>query len=596
MAHMISWLAFIYFLTMSFSADGAIFHVSSFGAYSDDNMDDTRAIQSTVDTAISYGANNTIILGIGTYYLLSTIAIYNATNLTIQGQGMNQTLLIGTTPTSVFYSKYCHGLTISSLSIEYYPHPFTAGYLVTVNSTYLDVKIQPPHQADAGRQVVSLFRYDPIAMRPAFGLNAYQFYQQPPHDVNTSLISEDIVRIPLKYRTKFVVGDAVVVVYLGHFHTIEVKYMTDVTFQSITIVNSWFMGLVTLQVRRLTITDYHVKRRVGFWLSTNADCMHLTDSREYVSVSNTHCQSTGDDALAVHAVYFLVTEIINSTTMMMEVFNWFDPIDVGDSTTLQFSTSRKPFTAYINGTVACSKSNSSNFRIFTFTSPLNVSVGDFACVADSPILTVRNHTAENTRGRGALIQTHNVDLRHSVFNQTSAPAILFQPSLYWHDGPPARNVTLTENLYIRCNEGISQHQGMITFLPDPVQFIPVFDDIRIESSTFLFGYDSQGLLQSNNVNNLTINGNYIALNSSTPIISVCNSRNISAHNNTVVNTKGKIDKYYVFDPTEPCQTNLTSLIDLPPSAFNSSFPPPVLLTTTSTTNDQNHSINEKLRL
>ena len=567
---------FIYIWILSSSVDGGIFHVSSFGAYSNDKINDTEAIQLAVNRAISHGVNNTIILGNGTYYLLSTIEIYNATNLTIQGQGMDQTLLIGTTVHSIFYAEYCHGLTISSLSIEYYPHPFTAGYLVAVNNTYLDVKIQPPHEPDAGRQVVSLFRFDPVAMRPAFGLSAYQFYQQPPQDVNTSLISANVVRIPLKYRTKFVVGDAVVVVYLGHYQAIEVKYMTDVTFQSITIVNSWFMGIVTLQVRRLTINDYHARRQDGFWLSTNADCMHLTDSRESVLISNTHCQSTGDDALAVHAVYFLVTDVINSTTLNMEVFNWFDPIDVGDGTTLQFSTSVQPFTAYINGTVASSTSTSRNFRLFTFTNPLNVSVGDFACVADSPTLTVRNHTAENTRGRGALIQTHNVDLRHSVFNQTSAPAVLFQPSLYWHDGPPARNVTLAQNLYIRCNEGISQHRGIITFLPDPVQLIPVFDYIRIETSTFLFGNDSQGLLQSNNVNNLNISGNYLALNGSTPIISICNSRNITAHNNTVENSQGKIEQYYALDPTAPCQGNLTSLIDLPPSAFNSSFLPPVL--------------------
>jgi hypothetical protein len=103
----------------------------------------------------------------------------------------------------------------------------------------------------------------------------------------------------------------------------------------------------------------------------------------------------------------------------------------------------------------------------------------------------------------------------------------------------------------------------------------VINDIRIESSTFLFGNYSRGLIQSNNANNLFFNGNYIDTNITTPIISICNSRNITASNNTVVNTQGKIDQYYVFDDANPCQMNLSSLIDLPPSAFNSSFPPPV---------------------
>jgi len=177
-----------------------------------------------------------------------------------------------------------------------------------------------------------------------------------------------------------------------------------------------------------------------------------------------------------------------------------------------------------------------------------------------------------------LLETRNVDIRQSIFNRTSAPAIFFQPSLYWHEGPAAENVTLADNLYINCNEGISQHKGIITLLPDPIQTIPVINDIRIESSTFYFGNYSQGLIQGNNANNIYLSGNYITTNSSMPLISICNSRNITASNNTVLDTQSKIDPYYTFDQTNPCQMNLSSLIDLPPSAFNSSFPPPIILT------------------
>ena len=72
-----------------------------------------------------------------------------------------------------------------------------------------------------------------------------------------------------------------------------------------------------------------------------------------------------------------------------------------------------------------------------------------------------------------------------------------------------------------------------------------------------------------------ITGNYIVTNSSSPLVSICNSRNITASNNTVIDRQGKIEQYYKFDETNPCQMNLSSLIDLPPSAFNSSFAPPV---------------------
>jgi hypothetical protein len=179
---------------MCLSIEGETFHVSNFGAYSNDKIDDSNAIQLAVNTAISHGFNNTVILGFGTSYLISTIEISNATNLTIQGQGMDQTLLIGTAPISIFFGIHCQGLTSSSLSIDFYLRPFTAGYIVTVNHTYLDVEIQAPHEPDIDHRVRTIFRYDPIAMRPAYGSNAYQMYQQPPKTVSTSLVAPEILR------------------------------------------------------------------------------------------------------------------------------------------------------------------------------------------------------------------------------------------------------------------------------------------------------------------------------------------------------------------------------------------------------------------
>ncbi len=148
------------------SIRGEVFYVANFGADPNDKIDDTLSIPITVDTAMSHGANNIVIFGLGTYYLLSPVEILNATNLTIQGQEMDQTLLIGTASISIFLGKYCQGLTIRLLSIDYYPRSFTAGYIVQVNNSYLVVKIESPHESDIDGRVHSIFRYYPIAMRP----------------------------------------------------------------------------------------------------------------------------------------------------------------------------------------------------------------------------------------------------------------------------------------------------------------------------------------------------------------------------------------------------------------------------------------------
>ncbi|CAF0969010.1 unnamed protein product, partial [Adineta ricciae] len=478
----------------------------------------------------------------------------------------------------IFFAQYCQGLTLTSLSIDFDPYPFTAGYVVNATNTYLDVQIQSSHRADVNRRVLGLIRYDPIEMRPAFGSHTYNFYQVPPTSANTSLVSTDILRIPIASQTDFHRGDALVAVYDISVHTIYIQNSFDVTIQSIDVHSAWGMVLVTNRVRRLTISDYHVAPKNGRWLSANSDCMHLISTREFISLKDSKCQMQGDDGLNVLTPYVSVANVINSTALILQAFNWTDPLFIEDGTQLEFSPNKQPFTEYQRGTIVSSTFYTSTSRLFTFNSSINVNSGDFACVADIASLTIRNFTVEHNRARGVLLETRNIDIRQSIFNKTSGPAILFQPSLYWHEGLPGRNVTLAENLYIHCNEGIGQQQGFITILPEPTQLIPVINDIRIESSTFYFGNFSRALMQSNNGNNVYITGNYISTNSSAPLISICNSRNITASNNTVINIQSKIDQYYRYDSTSPCQMNLSSLIDLPSSAFNSSFPPPVLLT------------------
>ena len=564
----------ISFYIQYLSIDGKIFHVFDYGGYPNDNLDDTNAIQLTINNAIKHGLNNTIIFGYGIYNLSSTINITDVTNLTIIGQGIDQTLLVGNNPMTIFLAQYGQGLTISSLSIDFDPLPFTGGYVIQITDTYIDLQIEVHHGINIQYQVGSLLRYDPIEMRPAFGPYTYVYYPTSP--MNMTIVSPGVLRITLTSPSQFLIGDAVLARYATEYRAIYISTMTDVTLQSINIYASWFMGFITNRITRLNVLNVHIAPRIGRWLSTVLDCMNFVNSREYINIFDSKCELTGDDGLNVHEPYLTISNIINSTTIMTQVLNNTDAyINIGSH--VEFSSHTKPFTIYQTATVVEFKNTGPFSRLISVNMSINVSVGDYVGNADHPQLTIRNFTVKNNRAHGVLIETRNVDIRNSIFNRTSAPAILFQPSLYWNEGPPGQNVTLIKNLYINCNEGIGQDHGMISITLHPTQIEPVMKDIRIESSTFYFGNYSRGFLLSRNANNVYINGNYMVTNNSSPFIIICNSRNMTASNNTVINQQFKIDQYYVFDTLEVCQKNLSSLIDLPPSAFNSSFLPPVLI-------------------
>ena len=454
MTFLCHWLILVILHIKCLSVRGKTFYVSTFGAYPNDHIDDSKGIQLAVDAAISYGSGSIVVFGYGTYYLSSTIGILNATNMTIEGEGIGQTVLVGTTRMFLFFAQYCNGLKITSLSIDFDPLPYTAGYIVNVTNTYLDVQIQPPHRTDIGRQVTGLIRYDATEMRPAFGPKTYNFYQLPPNNANTSLVSTGILRIPIASQTEFAVGDALVAVYGISYHAMLASDSTDFTVQSINIQSSWGMAFVTNRVRRLTVVDYHVTPYEGRWLSANSDCMHFISTSEYVSLSDSKCQMQGDDGLNVLTPIVTVTAVVNSSALIIGAFNWTDALNIPNGTHLEFSSRNQPFTAYSTGTVASSTLSPPDSRLFIFTGPVNASVGDYVCVSDTPSVTIRNFTVERNRARGVLLETRNIDIRNSVFNRTSGPGVFFQPSLYWYEGPAGRNITLANNLYIHCNEGI----------------------------------------------------------------------------------------------------------------------------------------------
>ncbi len=558
--------------------EGRTFPVSNYGAQPNDNTDDTSGIQSAINAAISHGPNNIVLFQSGTYDCSGGVTIYSATNLTVMGQGMQQTLLLVNSSSGVFWIQNSQTVMISLLAIDFDPLPFTAGYVVNVTSNYLDVQIVPPHRADVGQQVAAILRYDPTLMRPAIGSSAYEIYQTAPANSNTTLVSSGILRIPLASSTAFAVGDAIVARYAFTDHAIDGQDLTNFTLQSITIYTSWEMGTVTLRAKGVNIIDYHVKPGAGRWLSTAEDCMHFSDTRNYINIFDSSCEAQGDDGLNVQAFYFQVTQVINSTALTIQEYNWPDVLNVGVGTRLEFSTSQQPFTVYGTTTVVSSSSNGPNTQLFIFSSPINASISDWVVVADTPLLTIRNLTVANNRARGVLLETRNIVITQSLFNQTSGPAVLFQPSLYWHEGPAALNVSLSENVYINCNEGIAQQNGIIAFLPDPVQLVPVIYNVQITSSTFLNGQYSQHPIQCTNGGGVSINNNYFATNSSSSIIILCNSQNISAYNNTIMNNQSTINQYFSYDSTSPCLMNLSTLINLPNSSFNSSFPPPVVAT------------------
>ncbi|CAF4956886.1 unnamed protein product, partial [Rotaria sp. Silwood1] len=109
---------------------------------------------------------------------LKNCILVNETN---QGEGMDQTLLVGSRPISIVVAQYCNGLKISSLSIDFDSFPFTADYVVNISNSYLDVRVKSPHRTDIFiAKFTRFFALIQFEIRPAFGSKVYQIFQTSP--------------------------------------------------------------------------------------------------------------------------------------------------------------------------------------------------------------------------------------------------------------------------------------------------------------------------------------------------------------------------------------------------------------------------------
>ena len=557
----------------------SVFNPSTYGAYPDDGVDDTTSLQSAIDAAIRSGPGATVQLLPGTYDLNATLQVHNCHSFTFNGSSPSSTLLLLHAATGALAYSQCSNLTFSHFSIDFAPlyWSFTAGFISNVSTTSpysLDVAVTAPHLPLAGVSASAIFVYDPVNMRPASGPSTYEIFQSVP--TLSTIVAPGVVRFALQSRGAWKVGQPVVVRYVGGPHVISGEDVLGLRMQSMVVYTSWDMSHASNRVHNLRVVDYHVRRGEGRWLSTWADCLHFADHREAMEIVDSSCEGMGDDGLNVHSYFFNATQLLNATTVVVSLTKaWEDTLSVGVGTSMAFAHAATPFVAYGSYQVAALREYSSTSFVYTFTAPvLGVEVGDIVYVNNPLSLLLSNFTVKNNRARGVLLELHNVTIDRCLFQHTSGPALLFQPSFFWGEAEPGANATVRETVFDGCNEGIAQQEGVISILPDPVQVMGVIDDITVERSTFLQGPYSQGLLQSYNGKRVTLRNNWVGnVSASGAAIYVCNSEGLTVQRNRVWNGT-RVG--WALDGGGVCKGSLSTGLNFTADAFNATFGPVVM--------------------
>lgn len=558
----------------SSSSLSSVFLAQSFGAYTNDGMDDTIALQNTINSAVNYGPGAVVSLASGTYNINRTLNIQSCSGLTFTGASSVSTLLLMNGTNGFITATSCQNLTMASFSVDYLVVPFTAGQITSVSliPPSFVLQVVDPHSIPSNVYANTVLRYDVTNNRPASGTSAYEIFTTA--IIPSRSVGNGLVNFTFGISTGFNVGDNVVVRYGAGPHAILASTTSSLLLQSINVYSSQDMGFVGTQLTNAVIHDWHVVRQPGRWLSTNADCLHITAPRVSLSITDSSCEGQGDDGLNVQYFYFNLSIVINSSAIVVSGPSWeLTTMNVGD--TLAISHANQPLTPYALPLLTAITSYGSNAVLCILSSPVvGLTVGDSITEGLGASLWISNFTAINNRARGILVETDNVVIQNSLFAYTSGPAILFEPDdRYWHQGKPAQNVTLVNNVFVGCNQGIAQQLGVITISASPIQSTPDVSNITITNNTFYQGVYSKSALDSQDGTGITFSHNFANFTGdTTAAISVCNTQAWFVSSNTFINLAGM---FWGYDAQSGCSSGYTSTGNFSGDAFTACFGPSV---------------------
>jgi len=496
-----------------------VINVSDFGAIANDNIDDTKAINDALAACNKSGATLNFTSG---KYLIegaqANVPIFSLSgyhNLTING---NSAFFSCKNWDVVFYVQNSTQVNISGITIDWDRDlPFSYGTITAKGSGYIDVTLASPQSARAGLKAEAILQYDTVNMKPVD--NGYDCYQNGLG--LTEILSSDVMRCYT--GCYYNVGENVIVrhqVYM--FDAFSFINNNGVTLNNIVIYSAAGMGLVGFSNKNIAVNNYQIKCYGTRWMSTCADGIHFSSTRGTINITNSLLQGMGDDGMNIHGMYYRVQYVSGNYLCLQNAYtnstpNWYEIPLTGDTLViLDPATLIKKGEAIV---ISSSPDAGSACLLVKFNNiGAGVIIGDQLYIKNAiPALNVSNTTIDRNRARGMLIQTSNVNISGTTFNQSSGPAILLTTTtggMFIESSAP-KHVTISGCTFYKCNYGTTSMNAPLMFYTNTTtnQYAnAAIGDIHINNNTFTTIADQPGVY-IRSANNVYLDSNKFTNNS-----------------------------------------------------------------------------------
>ncbi|MEE0945993.1 MAG: right-handed parallel beta-helix repeat-containing protein [Acutalibacteraceae bacterium] len=412
------------------------------------------------------------------YYLTKQVVIQNKKGITVDG---SKALIVSKYVNNDYYKKSvnpflikgCENVTLSNITMDTdVPCNITAMVeKIDFDEKSVVLKVDDSYQIN-GDEILMAFNSMDSEGSADYHMG---YYAKHPDSSIVTLILGEILLANTYWTAKYdYLGNNVFKVYFPSLneklsvgekicirHTmygpsaITLSDSDDTVLKNITMYATAGMGIVVLpKCRNLTVDGLKMVTKDGSkcLMACNCDGIHLTGLYGNFIMKNCLFDGMGDDALNVHATAGTITEQTDTNTIRCgyckkgpdgvlperwcesgDLIRVYDPVSMAHTGTFRVVSFKDGILKFDELSGTYKKGDTLQNTTFT------------------PSLLIDNCIVRNTRARGFVIQTENVEIKNCNFFGMSSEAVKAAPDFaYWYEVGPTCNFNMHNNVIEKC--------------------------------------------------------------------------------------------------------------------------------------------------
>ncbi|MFD2791211.1 right-handed parallel beta-helix repeat-containing protein [Arenibacter sp. H213] len=463
-------------------SDCKIIKATEFGAFPNDEKDDTEALRRAVRSAASYLECAILYIEPGIYHISDPLALKiqeeamsgklganpqdklfipnqeyaigldfeGAENLVIEAAGV-QLLCDGWMEPLSF--RNAKNITLNGITIDYKRRPNNQGEVMALGSDYVEVCFTDKEMLQHEQVVLRIMVFD--KEKNAFtGAGVY-------HE-KMEFVAPNTVRFyGKKIRNQSGIGNMLLTFSGYHYRPAILIYKTqNIELNHVTIHSQAGMGIVGHLSENITMNHLRVVPSEGRYASTNTDATHFATNRGLIRFNGCEFAGQGDDATNVHTYYVSITNTSKEGyyDIMVDRNNYthssyLDEPTEGDIMALVDKNTMDELD-YVRVRRFWSYPLQDKVRIqFDGTLPEKIEDYYLINISASPRLEFVNNTIRSHRARSVLVKTRKVLIQDNSFENTTGTAIHLGVEGDWGEGPASEDVVISGNEFTNCGLG-----------------------------------------------------------------------------------------------------------------------------------------------